>query len=370
MSRSLSLSACARAGLPLAVAALATTGCASGAAQSFRPVAAVRSAPTAAPPASAARTVTGVEATPLPAATRPAGTAATDQGARAGAPGPRFSPAMAYDGADRYVLLFGGETTRLTRLGDTWTWDGHRWTQLHPAHSPSPRAWAEMAYDPSHHDVVLFGGTGLADTWIWNGIDWTQATPAFTPSSTQEEGMTYFSGTGTVLMYSGNFMGPNHVYSWDGANWADLPFAGGPPPSAFQGGFSVDPTRQVVVLLAYDVNQKALQHWEFDGRTWTHRGVATPPSRSLVQTATDAQTGTIVMFGGVGHRDTWTWDGVRWAQQNPQRSPSERSSTGPMPGMTYDSGSGEVVVFGGVDVQTNVPLNDTWTWNGENWKSR
>src|SRR5215472_11054655 len=253
MSRSLSLSACARAGLPLAVAALATTGCASGAAQSFRPVAAVRSAPTAAPPASAARTVTGVEATPLPAATRPAGTAATDQGARAGAPGPRFSPAMAYDGADRYVLLFGGETTRLTRLGDTWTWDGHRWTQLHPAHSPSPRAWAEMAYDPRHHDVVLFGGIGLADTWTWNGSDWTRATPAFVPNSTQEEGMTFFSGTGTVLMYSGNFMGPNHVYSWDGANWADLPFAGGPPPSAFQGGFSVDPTRQVVVLLAYDV---------------------------------------------------------------------------------------------------------------------
>lgn len=51
-------------------------------------------------------------------------------------------------------------------------------------------------------------------------------------------------------------------------------------------------------------------------------------------------------------------------------APSERSSTGPMPGMTYDAARGEVVVFGGVDVQTNVALNDTWTWNGQDWRSR
>jgi hypothetical protein len=347
-------------------AALVLTGCASGAAQPILPVAAVRSAPSAAPPASAARTVAPV-ATPTPAATPPA----SEPARAAGAPGPRFGPAMAYDGADQSLLLFGGETTGQSRLADTWTWDGHRWTQLHPAHSPSPRAWAQMAYDPRHRDVLLFGGSsGLADTWIWNGGDWTRASPAFSPGFTQEEGMTFFAGTGTVLMYSGNFMGPNHVYSWDGTNWTDLPFTGGPPPSAFQGGFSIDPTRQVVVLLAYDVNQKTLQHWEFDGRIWTHRSVVTPPTRSLVQTATDDRTGTIVMFGGVGHNDTWTWNGKRWTQQDPERSPSQRSSTGPMPGMAYDAANGEVVVFGGIDVTTNVPLNDTWTWNGEDWTSR
>jgi hypothetical protein len=92
--------------------------------------------------------------------------------------------------------------------------------------------------------------------------------------------------------------------------------------------------------------------------------------RGLVQTATDDRTDTIVMFGGVGHNDTWTWDGVGWTQQQPRRSPSERSSTGPMPGMAYDAARGEVVVFGGVDVTTNVPLNDTWTWNGRDWTSR
>jgi hypothetical protein len=294
------------------------------------------------------------------------------------APGPRFSPTMAYDAAEREMVLFGGETAGLTFLADTWAWDGHRWAQLHPAHSPSARASAEMAYDPRHQQLVLFGGYGtlgfdLADTWLWSGDDWTQATPAFSPAHTQEQGMTYFAGTGTVLMFSGGnniASNPAHVYSWDGANWTDLAFTGGPPSSAFQGGFSVDPKRQVVVFLADDINEPNLQQWEFDGRTWAHRAVATPPARSLVQTATDERTGTIVMFGGVGRNDTWTWDGDRWTQQYPLHSPSARSSTGPMPGLAYDAARGEVVVFGGVDYATGALLNDTWAWNGRDWTLR
>jgi hypothetical protein len=161
------------------------------------------------------------------------------------------------------------------------------------------------------------------------------------------------------------------VYSWDGRNWTDLPFTGGPPSSAFQGGFSIDPVRGVAVLLADDINQKTLQQWEFDGRTWTHRDIPTPPARSLVQAVTDERDHTIVMFGGVGFADTWTWDGTRWTQQLTRHSPSQRSSTGPMPSMAYDAGRREVVVFGGMPVAgPNVPLNDMWTWDGRDWKER
>jgi hypothetical protein len=287
-------------------------------------------------------------------------------------PSRRFSPAMAYDGARRDVLLFGGATFQdgaLAPLADTWTWDGHGWTQRFPAHSPSARAFSEMAYDPVHRQVVLFGGLGLNDTWLWDGRDWTQAAPAFNPVSTIEEGMTFFPATCTVVMYSGNFTGPVHLYSWDGANWTDVPFGGGPPDSAFQGGLSVDPVRGVLVLLAVDINQiGVMQQWEFDGRTWTHRDVPTPPSRSLAQTVTDERTDTIVLFGGVEVNDTWTWDGLRWTQRQPRHTPPVRSSTGPMPGMAYDAARGEVVVFGGSNMGT--PLNDTWTWNGRDWKQR
>lgn len=95
----------------------------------------------------------------------------------------------------------------------------------------------------------------------------------------------------------------------------------------------------------------------------------TPPTRSLVQTAADERDHTIVMFGGVGFNDTWTWDGTQWTQQQPRHSPAERSSTGPMPGLAYDARRGEVVLFGGQGL-FGPPLNDTWTWIGRDWTER
>jgi hypothetical protein len=43
-------------------------------------------------------------------------------------------------------------------VGDTWTWNGTKWKQLHPDHSPSPRSGARMAFDPTLKGFMLFGG--------------------------------------------------------------------------------------------------------------------------------------------------------------------------------------------------------------------
>ncbi len=82
---------------------------------------------------------------------------------------------IAPDPAHGDVVLFG-------ELGDTWTWDGTKWTPQNPAHAPSARRGAAMTYDPLLHAVMLFGGTtGTAagardqgDLWSWNGTDWAQ----------------------------------------------------------------------------------------------------------------------------------------------------------------------------------------------------
>ena len=73
------------------------------------------------------------------------------------APSPRSGMGMAYDAARGQVALFGG-CCGDAGLGDTWTWDGRRWTQRVPAHSPPPRAGLGMAYDAARGEVVLFGG--------------------------------------------------------------------------------------------------------------------------------------------------------------------------------------------------------------------
>jgi Galactose oxidase, central domain len=300
-------------------------------------------------------------------------------------PTPRFGASMAYDGARGDAVLFGGEalspaTQIRTFYTDTWTWDGSRWTLHAPAHSPSPRIGASMAYDPVRRQVVLFGGQGPdgspqpTDTWLWDGSDWTRATPSLVPIGTYQEGMTFFPGTGTVLMHAVNLFGNSkHVYSWDGQDWTDLPFASGPPSTSFNSGMSVDPVRPVAILLVYDANQPSgNQQWEFDGRTWTHSAVATPPARAPVQLVGDPTTHTIVLFGGTcSHagcggtfdlNETWTWDGTAWTQQHPVHAPSPRSDSA----IAYDAAHGRVVVFGGDDDNGRM-LNDTWTWDGADW---
>ena len=104
----------------------------------------------------------------------------------AGMPPARDGAAMAADPAHHRVLLFGGHATA-GLLGDTWSWDGHRWSRDLLAGGPPGRAAAGMAADPSG-GVVLFGGAGtagaLGDTWRWDGRAWTALHPASAPPAT------------------------------------------------------------------------------------------------------------------------------------------------------------------------------------------
>jgi hypothetical protein len=118
------------------------------------------------------------------------------------------------------------------------------------------------------------------------------------------------------------------------------------------------------VAILHDVGSRNLRHWEFDGRFWTHVAVATPPQRWMVQTDTDQRHRTIVLSGGVGKNDTWTWDGIAWTQRFQLVSPPVRSITGPTPGDGLRRGRG--AFFGGAG--DGPILSDTWLWDGSEWR--
>jgi len=79
----------------------------------------------------------------------------------------------------------------------------------------------------------------------------------------------------------------------------------------------------------------------------------------------------IVLFGGQDsagkvHNDTWTWDGRNWKEQNPDIKPAPRTNSA----MAYDGSRGVTVLFGGQRDGTNVGMADTWEWNGKAWAQR
>jgi hypothetical protein len=74
----------------------------------------------------------------------------------------------------------------------------------------------------------------------------------------------------------------------------------------------------------------------------------------------------ILLFGGSDVSDTalaetWTYDGLDWAQASPTTAPPARTNHA----MIYDAGNGRVLLFGGQN--ETVYFNDLWQYDGNNW---
>ena len=96
----------------------------------------------------------------------------------------RDSFGVAYDDERKVLVLFGGEAGTHD-FSDTWGWQGTTWEQLADM-GPAPRSAHRMVYDSDRARIVLFGGGPrkvdskgaflrmLGDTWEWDGTRWSQ----------------------------------------------------------------------------------------------------------------------------------------------------------------------------------------------------
>lgn len=99
-----------------------------------------------------------------------------------------------------------------------------------------------------------------------------------------------------------------------------------------------------------------------------------PAARSGHMMAYDTKRGVVVMFGGEERtgtymlNDTWEWDGQDWKQIFPDNFPQGRRGSQ----MFYDDESGRIILLGGFYFQAPdrvfTPLNDVWAWDGVTWQ--
>ena len=137
------------------------------------------------------------------------------------------------------LVLFGGATStvngRPVYLGDTWEWDGNRWTERSVV-GPSGRNGHAMA--TLDGKVVLYGGWDGqrlgGDTWEWDGNVWTQRNVSG-PGS--REMHTMATANGRVVLFGGTSGNPDTIpsdtWEWDGTSWTQRATSG---PSARQSG--------------------------------------------------------------------------------------------------------------------------------------
>ena len=102
---------------------------------------------------------------------------------------------------------------------------------------------------------------------------------------------------------------------------------------------------------------------------WSQVHPATrPPARSNQGMAYDMLRGVTVLFGGGAFNnlplgDTWEWNGVNWTQRATAVSPPARYGHA----FTFDIARARVVLVGGSTVSNGNDQDDTWEYDGNDW---
>ena len=196
---------------------------------------------------------------------------------------------------------------------------------------PHPRNTPCIAYDPYTSKVILFGGydgSDRNDTWQYDTLTntWTELAPIVSPPARDSSGMVYDASIGRILLFGGYSNGANLNDTW-----------------------------------AYDAA----------ANTWTQLNPqVSPPGRYGYAMDFDAVTGRTVIFGGGIYpvnsspnnflNDTWTYDSIAdtWIQIVSVNIPGRREFAN----MSYDSATGQLVLFGGINNNNNPKsYDDTWT---------
>jgi hypothetical protein len=306
-------------------------------------------------------------------------------------PVPRFSHQMVYDAARGVVLLFGGDDGASNLLGDTWAWDGARWSQLATATATTPlaRRAHQMTYDASRGRAVLFGGlilngvggvTALDDTWEWDGSGWIRQN-VHGPAARASASLAFDRVRKRTVLFGGTsvpgFLGD--TWEWDGTTWTNVSITSSTAPDGRQNhAMAYDEVLGRVVVFGGDQFDSSTlmgpvlgDTWMWSGRAWSKADV--PFGAGLTQHAMvfDSVREKLVVFGGAGEapnsqaNDTYLYLGDRWKKVTQTgASPPGRDRAA----AAFDGTGSCVLIYGGLAADFS-PLFDTWTWDGYNWTS-
>ena len=279
-------------------------------------------------------------------------------------PSARSGPGMAYDPAQKLIVLFGGIAIghNPEYLNDTWTFNGSTWSQLDPTASPPPRQLPGMAYDYAAKQVVLFGGIGrgstaLLDTWTWNGTTWAKRQPANSPTSFPATQLFIDPKNGHADLFTLTSAGLPQTWQWNGSDWVLLSPANSPPARAEAAATLDNATGEAILYGGVTFsNQPLTDTWAWDGATWTQLSPSTNPGTATLFAALyDTQLKGVVMLAGEDTGLTWEWTGSDWVQLATAKSPPVVLDWGIAPNPI----NGLPVIFGG-DAPGNFPTDGTW----------
>lgn len=184
-----------------------------------------------------------------------------------------------YDASSKRVAVFGG-FDGINYLRNLWFWDGKEWKEATRDNSPRGRALSTFFYDPNSKRLIVFGGIGrkttedrierYGDTFAFDGSKWTQLKPATSPSPRYGAFVEWDPVAKRIVMFGGkdeNEKYINEQWEWDGNTW--IKRDGGTRPSARMNGEMIfDPVRQQMTLYGGYAGAYYSEVWVYDGTNW------------------------------------------------------------------------------------------------------
>jgi hypothetical protein len=248
----------------------------------------------------------------------------------AAGPEPRTFPAMAYDSVRAEVLLFGGSRVLFgdsagppPMLADTWVLRKEAWIRM-PVAGPGARAEAAAAYDSRRARTVMFGGrqvsrdgavTRLGDTWEWDGQGWRRVSTTG-PSPRSGAAMAWHPDLRAVVLFGGSGGPLGDTWSWDGTTWTRLPIP--VAPGRFNTVMAWDPSvRRLVRFGGWNGKGRESDTWELREDGWTVVRSIGPAPRNHATMVSAPDRGSLLLFGGHDGEtvfgDLWERRAGRWA---------------------------------------------------------
>lgn len=317
-------------------------------------------------------------------------------------PAPRQYPMMTYDPVDGYVLLFGGSNDTGRYFGDTWTYSGGAWTELHPTISPTARDDGVLVWDAADGYALLFGGYNpdvgvLNDTWTFVNGAWTQVETAHAPPAEAAEGGAYDASASQVVIFGG--YQPSCGYScsdtWTYRSGAWTKVATPTSPSlGIDPTMFYDPLTQYVVayggygsLCSSTQSYYCESTWKYVGGDWYQLPVAgalcgaigqpscpttrSPSAASGMGSAWDATDGYGVIWGGANNSaaslSTWSFQNGNWTNLNTTVTPDAYFGNWNL-GMTWDGAPADGYVFAWGGQNLGWDTHENFGFVGGTWK--
>jgi hypothetical protein len=287
--------------------------------------------------------------------------------------------------------------------------------------TPPDKRWgAAMTYDaaPNAGYLLLFSGSdgsikvnsvSYGDTWTYQSGIWTdisQCTSSSCPEARTYAGMSYYNHSGKqyVVLFGGQYGGPTSGFlrdtwifngSWHNVTPMQLN-ATNSPPALYYPSMAWDPVDRYAVLYGGCVASGCNVNSYVSDQTWAFEGLNATNQPQWVQLTTpvhppglyspgltfDSATNSVLLFGGVAvptdqlvyTNQTWSYTAATgWVNLTlplSQQNPANTPPTRVWMTMAYDPVNSCVVLFGGQMNQSktsNPTLGDTWTYSHGVW---